>query len=300
MPAGILAALKRIRCRLRGEGVRSPATRADLLVALLRSYCSRSIGWTPVSGRIESRTTYRRDWIPLIATSRRATGRLELSVSHLILPAIALGTIPLAVIGVDAVGYARSAARVLRAPLGRRTADGGSPGPRATQCLIPVIPSSSCIGLAVSARSDRTIFSWPFVGNWLIRRAIAGLSVVQGNLLIAISDQRHLIVVALLTASYPRIRHSLCGGRTISDLARDSRRNESRVPSRILAFGLASRGACWTGLTVALVLLAFRGVVARIRHTISPRDSADAAVFSGGNADFILGTDPVGRDICRA
>jgi dipeptide transport system permease protein len=142
-------------------------------------------------------------------------GAFRSAVSHLVLPAIVLGTIPLAVIA----RMTRSAMlEVLREDYVRTArAKGLSPARvifvhALRNALVPVV---TVIGLQVGtllggAVLTETIFSWPGVGKWLIdaigRR---DYPVVQGGILITATlvIVVNLIVDVLYGWVNPRIRH---------------------------------------------------------------------------------------------
>jgi dipeptide transport system permease protein len=142
-------------------------------------------------------------------------GAFRSAVSHLILPMIVLGTIPLAVI----MRITRSAMlEVLNEDYVRTArAKGLSParvvGLHALRnALIPVI---TVIGLQVSsliagAVQTETVFSWPGVGKWLIeslgRRDYPAL---QGGVLIIsiVVVGMNLFIDLLYGLVNPRIRH---------------------------------------------------------------------------------------------
>jgi dipeptide transport system permease protein len=143
-------------------------------------------------------------------------GAFRSTLVHLILPTIALGTIPLAII-------ARQTRSAMLEVLGEdyvRTARAkGLPPWRVIgvhalrNALIPVITT---IGLQIGtllggAILTETIFSWPGVGKWLVdsifRRDYAS---VQGSLLIIATIVMivNLTVDLLYSLINPRIRHA--------------------------------------------------------------------------------------------
>ena len=220
LPAGIIAGVKRGSVfdhsvmGLSLTGYSMPIFWWAILLILLFSV---TLGLTPVSGRIS--VLY---WIEpvtgfmLIDTLLSGEdGAFRSAVSHLILPAIVLGTIPLAVI-------ARMTRSAMLEVLGEdyiRTAraKGLSPwrvvGLHALRnALIPVI---TVIGLQVGvlltgAILTETVFSWPGVGKWILesihRRDYPTL---QGGLLLIAS----MVILVNLTVDLlygvinPRIRH---------------------------------------------------------------------------------------------
>ncbi len=221
LPVGILAALKRGTVFDHGvmgvslTGYSMPIFWWALLLILLFSV---TLGWTPVSGRLS--LLY---WIEpvtgfmlidtLLAGETEAFGS---ALRHLILPAVALGTIPLAVIA----RMTRSAMlEVLREDYVRTARAKGLPSHRVVgvhalkNALIPVV---TVIGLQVGvlfagAILTETIFAWPGVGKWLIDAILRrDYPAVQGGiLLIAIVIMAvNLLVDVLYGLINPRIRHA--------------------------------------------------------------------------------------------
>ncbi|MCE3028661.1 ABC transporter permease subunit [Salinicola sp. DM10] len=220
LPAGVLAAIRRGKALdhtvvgISLTGYSMPIFWWGLLLIM---FFSGTLGWTPVSGRISFMyfiepvtgfmtidTLLAGDW-----------GAFLSALHHLILPAIVLGTIPLAVIarqtrssmlevlGEDYVRTARakglSSYRVIMVHTLRNA-------------LISVV---TVIGLQVGlllagAILTETIFSWPGIGKWMIdaisRRDYP--SVQGGLVLIAFIV---MIVNLLVDVAYgvinPRIRH---------------------------------------------------------------------------------------------
>ena len=143
-------------------------------------------------------------------------GAFRSALSHLILPAIALGTIPLAVI---ARMTRSSMLEVLREDYVRTARAKGAGKLRVVavhalrNALIPVITVVGLqVGLLLSgAILTETIFSWPGVGNWLIHGVQSrDYPVVQGGILLiaAIVITVNLIVDMLYGVINPRIRHA--------------------------------------------------------------------------------------------
>lgn len=176
------------------------------------------LGWTPVSGRIDLMFD-----IPtvtgfmLIDTLLSGEeGAFISAVSHLILPAIVLGTIPMAVI---ARMTRSSMLEVLREDYIRTArAKGLSPARVVVvhalrNALVPVV---TVIGLQVGtllagAVLTETIFSWPGVGKWLIDSiSRRDYPVVQGGILLVASliILVNLLVDILYGVINPRIRHA--------------------------------------------------------------------------------------------
>ena len=221
LPAGILAAVKRgavLDHTVMGvslTGYSMPIFWWALLLILLFSV---QLGWTPVSGRIAVEF-YIEPVTGLLLIDTLLAGDYEAfrsAVRHLILPAIVLGTIPLAVIA----RMTRSALlEVIREDYIRvARAKGLSPlrviGVHALRnALIPVV---TVIGLQVGtllagAILTETLFAWPGIGKWLIdsinRRDYPA---VQGGILLVASVVMlvNLLVDLLYGLINPRIRHA--------------------------------------------------------------------------------------------
>ncbi|BCO10760.1 peptide ABC transporter permease [Desulfolithobacter dissulfuricans] len=221
LPAGMIAAVKRgswfDHTVMTGAltGYSMPIFWWGLLLIIL---FSGILGWTPVSGRIsllyyfEPKTGFMLI-DSLLSGQERA---FRSAVSHLILPSIVLGTIPLAVI-------ARQTRSAMLEVLGEdyvRTARAKGLGPGRViglhalrNAMIPVI---TVIGLQVGvlfagAILTETIFSWPGIGKWMVdsifRRDYPS---VQGGLLLiaAVVMLVNLVVDLLYGLINPQIRHS--------------------------------------------------------------------------------------------
>ncbi len=220
LPAGIVAAVKRntvwdysvMGASLTGYSM--PIFWWGLLLILTFSV---SLGWTPVSGRIAIQF----DIAPVsgfmlvdsLLSGER--GAFKSALSHLVLPSIALGTIPLAVI---ARMTRSSMLEVLREDYVRTARAKGASNFRVVgihalrNALIPVVTT---IGLQVGtllagAILTETIFSWPGIGKWLVeaihRRdypAVQGGILLSATVIIAVN----LIVDVLYGVINPRIRH---------------------------------------------------------------------------------------------
>ena len=220
LPAGIVAAVKRntvwdysvMGASLTGYSM--PIFWWGLLLILTFSV---TLGWTPVSGRIAIQFD-----IPpvtgfmlvdsLLSGER---GAFKSALSHLVLPSIALGTIPLAVI---ARMTRSSMLEVLREDYVRTARAKGASSFRVVgihalrNALIPVVTT---IGLQVGtllagAILTETIFSWPGIGKWLVeaihRRdypAVQGGILLSATVIIAVN----LTVDVLYGVINPRIRH---------------------------------------------------------------------------------------------
>jgi len=221
LPAGIVAAVRRNSFLDHGvmgvalTGYSMPIFWWGLLLILLFSV---TLDLTPVSGRIAVQyyiepvtgfllidTLLSDDW-----------GAFTSALSHIILPAIVLGTVPLAVI-------ARMTRSAMLEVLGEdyiRTARAkGLPAYRVIcihalrNALIPVV---TVIGLQIGvlftgAILTETIFSWPGVGKWLIeainRRdypVLQGGTLLIGVVVMAVN----LLVDVTYGLINPRIRHA--------------------------------------------------------------------------------------------
>ena len=220
IPAGILAAVKRgslLDHTVMGislTGFSMPIFWWGLLLIIL---FSGILQWTPVSGRIslmyfvEAKTGFM--LIDSLLSDEK--GAFRSALSHLILPAIVLGTVPLAVI-------ARQTRSAMLEVLGEdyvRTARAkGLPPSRVIglhalrNALIPVV---TVIGLLIGtlfggAILTETIFAWPGVGKWLVdsigRRDYPS---VQGGVVLIASIVMlvNLGVDLLYGVINPRIRH---------------------------------------------------------------------------------------------
>src|SRR6476646_3735434 len=194
LPAGMLAAVRRNTVAdytvmgLSLTGYSMPIFWWALLLIL---FFSVYLGWTPVSGRIAVQYDVPAATGFMLVDALRAgdMGAFRSAASHLILPTIALGTIPLAVI---ARMTRSSMLEVLREDYVRTARAKGLPHWRVIgvhalrNALIPVV---TVIGLQVGtllagAVLTETLFSWPGVGKWLID-AISrrDYPVVQGGIL---------------------------------------------------------------------------------------------------------------------
>ncbi|MEK7355004.1 MAG: ABC transporter permease [Bdellovibrionota bacterium] len=196
IPLGVIAAVKRnsifdyslMTTSLVGYSM--PIFWWGLILILVFSV---QLGWTPVSGRIDVAydiPAWTGFYLIDVWRSDEAWAAFRSSLSHQVLPSIALGTIPLAVIarmtrssmlevlGEDYMRTARakglSRARIIFVH-GLRNA------------LVPVI---TVIGLmagtiVTGAVLTETIFSWPGIGRWLVESVLArDYPVIQSGLLI--------------------------------------------------------------------------------------------------------------------
>ena len=226
MTAGVIAAVKRGTLADHGvmtvalTGYSMPIFWWGLLLILVFSV---GLGWTPVSGRLSlafdvpPHTGFMLidAWRAELADPEINKGALWDAVRHLILPALVLGTIPLAVI---ARMTRSSMLEVLREDYVRTArAKGLSPARvifihALRNALIPIL---TVIGLQVGtlmggAVLTETIFSWPGIGKWLIdaigRR---DYPVVQNGILLVATMVilTNFLVDILYGVANPRIRH---------------------------------------------------------------------------------------------
>jgi dipeptide transport system permease protein len=221
LPGGIVAAARRGRAfdhtlmTASLAGYSMPIFWWGLLLILLFSV---TLGWTPVSGRISAIM-----FVPSVtgfmlidAPLSGQEGALRSALAHLILPAIVLGTIPLAVIArmtrssmleVLNEDYMRTARAKGLSPLRVTVVHG------LRNALIPVV---TVIGLQVGtllagAILTETIFAWPGVGKWLVQSIYRrDYPSVQGGILLVATVV--ILVNLLVDVAYgvlnPRIRHA--------------------------------------------------------------------------------------------
>ncbi len=209
--AGVIAALKRGSLFDHGvmgislAGYSMPIFWWGLILIM---FFSVTLGWTPVSGRIDLLYDIQpKTGFMLIDTlfSEDEGAWLD-ALQHLILPAIVLGTIPLAVIARMTRSYVRTARAKGLSPTRVVFVHG------LRNALIPVL---TVFGLQVGtllagAVLTETIFSWPGIGKWLIEAIGArDYPVVQnGILLIAcLVILVNFVVDILYGLANPRIRH---------------------------------------------------------------------------------------------
>ncbi|MBX3578511.1 MAG: ABC transporter permease subunit [Rhizobiaceae bacterium] len=220
IPAGIIAAIYRgsfIDQSIMSTaliGFSMPIFWWGLLLIIL---FSGILGWTPVSGRISLMYFFPSvtGFMLIDSLLSGQAGAFRSAVSHLILPTIVLGTIPLAVIA----RQTRSAMLEVLSEDYVRTAraKGLSPmrvvGVHALRnAMIPVVTT---IGLQVGvmlagAILTETIFSWPGIGKWMVDSVFKrDYPVIQGGLLIiaGIIMLVNLAVDLLYGLINPRIRH---------------------------------------------------------------------------------------------
>ena len=220
IPAGIFAAMKRGSFwdqTIMGTALVGYSMPIFWWGLLLIIFFSGILQWTPVSGRISLIYYFPpvTGFMLIDSLLSGQAGAFKSAVSHLILPTIVLGTIPLAVI-------ARQTRSAMLEVLGEdyvRTAraKGLSPfrvvGIHALRnALIPVVTT---IGLQVGvllagAILTETIFSWPGIGKWMVDSVFrrdypviqSGLLLIAGIIMIV-----NLIVDLLYGLINPRIRY---------------------------------------------------------------------------------------------
>jgi dipeptide transport system permease protein len=219
LPLGVIAAVRRGSAfdyglmGLSVTGASMPIFWWGLMMILVFSV---ALGWTPVSGRISDQF-YVEPWSGFLlvdAWFSDDAGAVRSAFSHLILPTIVLGTIPLATV-------ARMTRSAMLEVLGEdyiRTARAkGLSGLRVVvvhalrNALIPVV---TVIGLQVGtllggAILTETIFSWPGVGHWLIESIQRrDYPVLQGGTLLVASLVMLVNLGVDLTYGFlnPRIR----------------------------------------------------------------------------------------------
>ncbi len=221
IPAGILAATKRgswLDQSVMGTalvGYSMPIFWWGLLLIIL---FSGILGWTPVSGRISLFYYFPNvtGFMLIDSLLSGQKGAFTSALSHLILPTIVLGTIPLAVI-------ARQTRSAMLEVLGEdyiRTAKAkGMSTVRVVglhalrNALIPVVTT---IGLQTGvllagAILTETIFSWPGIGKWMVDSIFRrDYPAVQGGLLLIATTIMivNLIVDVLYGLINPRIRYT--------------------------------------------------------------------------------------------
>ena len=221
IPAGVIAALRRgtaVDHSVMGAALTGYSMPIFWWGLILIMFFSVTLGWTPVSGRIsvEYDVPFVTGFMLIDSWLGGDPGAFSSAVSHLILPSIVLGTIPLAVI---ARMTRSSMLEVLREDYIRTArAKGLSPARviimhALRNALIPVV---TVIGLQVGtllagAVLTETLFSWPGIGKWLID-AIArrDYPVVQGGILLiaTLVIFVNLLVDVLYGVLNPRIRHA--------------------------------------------------------------------------------------------
>ncbi|MGD9914140.1 MAG: ABC transporter permease subunit [Rhizobiaceae bacterium] len=220
IPAGIFAALRRGSVTdqsLMGTALVGYSMPIFWWGPLLIILFAGILQWTPVSGRISLMFYFEpvTGFMLIDSLLSGQEGAFRSAVSHLILPTIVLGTIPLAVIarqtrsamlevlGEDYVRTARAKGLSARRVIGVHAL---------RNAMIPVVTT---IGLQVGtllagAILTESIFSWPGIGKWMVDAVSKrDYPVIQGGLLIiaAIIMIVNLLVDLLYGLINPRIRH---------------------------------------------------------------------------------------------
>ncbi len=223
IPVGVLAAVKRgsvfdhTAVSIALTGYSMPIFWWGMMLIMLVSV---QLNLTPVSGRVGD-TVFLDDSLPLTGFMLidtliwGAEGDFKDAVMHMLLPAVVLGTIPLAVI----VRMTRSAMLEVLGEDYIRTARAKGLG-RLRVIVVhalrnAMLPVVTVIGLQVGtmlagAILTETIFSWPGLGRWLIdalqRR---DYPVVQSGVLLVATMiiLVNLLVDVLYGVVNPRIRH---------------------------------------------------------------------------------------------
>jgi dipeptide transport system permease protein len=220
VPAGVVAAVK--RATVFDHSIMTTALVGYSMpifwwALLLIIVFSGWLGWTPVSGRIDFIYFFKpvTGFMLIDSLLSGQKGAFGSAVSHLILPTIVLGTIPLAVIarqtrsamlevlGEDYVRTARAKGLAEWRIIGLHAL---------RNALIPVVTTVGLqIGLLMAgAILTETIFAWPGVGKWMVdsifRRDYPS---VQGGLLLiaAFVVIVNLAVDLIYGLINPRIRH---------------------------------------------------------------------------------------------
>ncbi|MDT0176407.1 dipeptide ABC transporter permease DppB [Pantoea sp. RRHST58] len=223
IPVGVIAAVKRgsvfdhTAVGISLTGYSMPIFWWGIMLIMLVSV---QLNLTPVSGRV-SDTVFLDDSNPLTGFMLIDTffwgeaGDFKDAVMHMILPAIVLGTIPLAVI----VRMTRSAMLEVLGEDYIRTAR--AKGLTRMRVIVvhalrnAMLPVVTVIGLQVGtllagAILTETIFSWPGLGRWLIEALQRrDYPVVQGGVLLTavLIILVNLLVDLLYGVVNPRIRH---------------------------------------------------------------------------------------------
>ncbi|MEJ2659803.1 MAG: ABC transporter permease subunit [Desulfobacteraceae bacterium] len=221
LPAGVVAAVKRgsvFDHTVMGTALTGYSMPIFWWGLLLIIFFSGILHWTPVSGRISLLFFFEpvTGFMLIDSLLSGQAGAFASAMSHMILPAIVLSTIPMAVI-------ARQTRSAMLEVLGEdyvRTARAKGLGPGRViglhalrNALIPVV---TVIGLQVGvlfagAILTETIFSWPGVGKWMVDSiSRRDYPVVQGGLLLIASFVMsvNLIVDLLYGLINPQIRHT--------------------------------------------------------------------------------------------
>ena len=221
LPAGVVAGVKRgspFDHALMGISLTGYSMPIFWWALLLIILFSGTLQWTPVSGRIAVLYFFEpvTGFMLIDSLLSDQEGAFTSAARHLILPAIVLGTVPMAVIA----RQTRSAMlEVLNEDYVRTARAKGLPPWRVVgmhalrNALIPVV---TVIGLQVGllfsgAILTETIFAWPGVGKWLVNSiARRDYPSVQGGVLLIATMVMviNLVVDLLYGLINPRIRHA--------------------------------------------------------------------------------------------
>ncbi len=219
IPAGLVSAIRRgswfdsLSMLAALTGVSMPIFWLGLMLTLLFAV---ALHWFPTGGRLDAQTEFKTITNLLILDSlvRGDLGVTFQAIHHLFLPAVALGTIPMAIIA----RMTRSAMLEVLSQDYIRTAHAKGLRERIVvirhalrNALLPVI---TVVGLQVGillagAILTETIFSWPGIGRWIVEAIYArDYPIVQGvTLFIAtIFVLVNLTVDVLYAFVDPRIR----------------------------------------------------------------------------------------------
>lgn len=222
IPLGIFAAVKRnsfLDYSFMGTSLVGYSMPVFWWALILILFFSINLGWTPVAGRmnvifeIPSVTGFM--LIDSYLSDEGWNAFLE-AVRHLILPSMALGTIPLAVI---ARMTRSSLLEVLNEDYIRTARAKGLSSFRVIalhglrNALIPIL---TVVGLMVGALMTgamltETIFSWPGIGKWIVASIMArDYPVIQGGVLLIGSTVIiiNVVVDILYVVVNPRLRKS--------------------------------------------------------------------------------------------
>ena len=253
--------------------------------------------WTPVSGRISLMYFFPpvTGFMLIDSLISGQAGAFKSAVSHLILPTIVLGTIPLAVI-------ARQTRSAMLEVLGEdyvRTAraKGLSPfrvvGIHALRnAMIPVVTT---IGLQVGvmlagAILTETIFSWPGIGKWMVDSVFRrDYPVIQGGLLLIAGDHhdRQSHRRSALWAdqpAHPALRRQIMADTTAIETVSLDPSRRARLAEFWYYFS-ENRGAViglWVFVLLVIVAILRAGDRAASALRAVSRRGAFAAILGGG------------------
>ena len=217
LPAGVIAAARRgtgLDHAIMGLSLTGYSMPLFWCALLLIMFFSVSLGLTPVSGRISVIYYFEpvTGFTLLDSLLSGQEGAFASALRHLVLPAVVLGTIPLAAIArmtrsetIEALGqdYVR-AARAKGVPPFQVIVVHAL-----RNALIPVVTVVGLqIGVLLSgAILTETIFSWPGVGKWLIESINRrDYPAVQGGVLL-VATVVNLLVDLVYGLVNPRLRH---------------------------------------------------------------------------------------------